>query len=526
MKHIVFFIENINKQVMLRLYSRRVFYNKNNLLNCVIHLQDSNRNNKKNDYITKRSYYSGGFDISQYVNSSSLTVAAATVTTALATYWVSTLYKVALPNEYLVKTGLFIDDISISKKCFQLPFQTLSPIDMTPLTIHCVIEDAMSSERISFKMPTVFTVGPANNVESLKNYARLLQGTTKEDLKTKIMGIIRGEARMAAGKLPLDDLFNNKENFKHHVSDKINTVLADFGLYVYNANLEDFKDLEGNEYFLYLKKRALEGAVNSAKVAVAEQNKIGNIGERKHLTETRQGLAEYEKQAKLTENERDKDIAESDTQLKIAKAEFEKLTSIANFESQAASEKRQLELQREVEEFRNKQNVEKLRASELSVASVQAETKIKDAEGYAQSVQLKAAGDASAIKLKAEAEAEAIKLKALAQYIEVENQAKGILELRKAEAKGLSDLISAAGSIESLSHYLMVRDNVPVNIAVEQAKGLQNLKPSINYWFTGNKNSNDNVSTTIQDIAQTTLPLLDSVKKQYGIDFLKGFKTD
>jgi hypothetical protein len=31
----------------------------------------------------------------------------------------------------------------------------------------------------------------------------------------------------------------------------------------------------GNEYFVFLRKRALEGAVNKAKVDVAEQNKIG-----------------------------------------------------------------------------------------------------------------------------------------------------------------------------------------------------------------------------------------------------------
>lgn len=41
-------------------------------------------------------------------------------------------YKVCNPNQYLVKTGLGIKDINVSKKAFLLPFQKYQFINMNP----------------------------------------------------------------------------------------------------------------------------------------------------------------------------------------------------------------------------------------------------------------------------------------------------------------------------------------------------------------------------------------------------------
>lgn len=307
--------------------------------------------------------------LSSFVYMTSLTL----MTLGASSIWLASRYRVAAANEYLVRTGIFIEDIDISKKAFWLPYQTLTKILLEPKTIHCVIE-AMSHERISFNMPTVFTVGPKDDKDALKIYAKLLQKSTPEDFEHKIRGIIQGETRMAAGKLPLDDLFNNRPHFKEQIVDKINLQLADFGLVIYNANIEELRDMKGNEYFVFLRKKALECAVNDAKVAVAEQTKKGNLGESRHLTETRQQLAEYEKQAKLTENDRTKDIEESGTNLDVAKWEFSRQSSVA--EAKAASEKRKLELQKEVEEYRNRQVLEQLRASQFTAANVSAEVRV------------------------------------------------------------------------------------------------------------------------------------------------------
>jgi len=105
------------------------------------------------------------------------------VMTTLGLGWLSTRYKVAGPNEYIVKTGIFIDDLEISKKTFWLPYQTFGIIMLEPSTYHCLIEEAMSHERIAFNMPTVFTIGPEDEMEALKRYCKLFQTTSFEDLK-------------------------------------------------------------------------------------------------------------------------------------------------------------------------------------------------------------------------------------------------------------------------------------------------------------------------------------------------------
>ncbi len=41
-------------------------------------------------------------------------------------------YKTSLSNEWLVKTGLMVNDMEIGKKFFQLPFQNIQKITVTP----------------------------------------------------------------------------------------------------------------------------------------------------------------------------------------------------------------------------------------------------------------------------------------------------------------------------------------------------------------------------------------------------------
>lgn len=451
--------------------------------------------------------------------------------------YASTIYKVAGPDEYLVRTGIFIDDIDISKKAFHLPYQTLTRLNISPKTYPCLIEDAMSIERISFNMPAVFTIGPKDASESLKIYAKLLLGVSPEDLESEILGIIQGEIRLAAGRVSLDDLFNNREEFKEKITDEIKKQLAVFGLDIYNLNIKELTDTKGNEYFVFMRKRALEGAVNKAKVDVAEQNKIGDVGERMHVTEKRQKIAEFEKQAKLIENERDRDIAESETALNIAKAEFKRQQEIAEAQSDAGAEIKKLELQKQVEEQRNKQNMEKLRASEFTVANVKAEVKVKEAEGTANAMKLEAEGKAAAIRLEAQAnadammmqanaEAESMKMKAQASYIEKENEAKGILKLREAEAEGLEKLIPSAGGVENLNKYLIIKENILSKLAEEQANAIYGMKPNINILQTGSKSDDVNgASNVINDLVTNAVPLFEAIKNQYGIDPLKTFRN-
>lgn len=493
---------------------------------------------KQNHLQQKRKYSSLSTEqtVTDLLLSSNGLLGATGLVTTMAAGWLATRYKIAGPNEYVVRTGILIEDIDVSKRAFKLPYQTLTKVSLEPATYHCTIDEAMSNERITFGMPTVFTIGPEDDIEQIKKYAKFLHTTSTDDLKSKIIGIIQGETRVAAGKVRLDDLFNDRNEFKQIIVKNIDSELSQFGLKVYNANIGELKDMVGNEYFTYMKKKALEGAVNRAKVDVAEQAKIGNIGEKKHLTETRQNLADYEKQAKLSENDRDREIAESSTKLEISKVEFDRQKKIAEYEAAANSEKRKMELQKEVEEYRNRQEVERLRATHFAPTNVNAEIAVKQAEGIANALKIEAEGKAlameieakgraAATKLQAEAESIAMKMKAEAHYIEKENEAKGTVKLLGAEAEGFQQLIASGGNVDALIAYLLVKNNVLQNIAAEQSKAVQGMKPTI--WMTGNVNEDKvRLSNVVDDLVKTGVPLLENLKSSVGIDLLKGFKKE
>lgn len=456
------------------------------------------------------------------------------ITAILSAGYLASRYNVANPNEYLVRTGIFIntnDGIDVSKKAFQLPFQTLARVSLEPTTYHCVIEEAMSHEKISFNMPTVFTIGPDDNVESIKKYVKLLN-CSPGNIREKIVGIIQGEIRVATGKIMLEELFNNRETFKEELINVVNEELKQFGLKVFNANIEELKDLEGNEYFTYVRKRALEGAVNKAKVEVAEQVKIGNVGEKKHITETRQQTAEYEKIAKLTENERDKEISESNTTLEIVKVELSRQKQIAEADAEAVVQMRKLELQKEIEIHRKKQEEERLRASELPTASVNVEVKSREAEAIANALKIEADGKAKAMeieaiaranvrRIEADADAKSIEIRAYAHYIEQQQKAKGIIEVGDAESSVLYKTVSAIGGSDAYVNYTIVKEKVLEQIASHQATAVRGMEPKVTIWNThGSNQSDSNLSHIVNDFVKTGVPFLHGMNDTGNLKFI------
>ncbi|RZC47489.1 hypothetical protein C5167_040444 [Papaver somniferum] len=83
-------------------------------------------------------------------------------------------YRVAKASEYLVITGYGIPDIKLAKNAWILPGQTYSRFDISPVNYTFEVQ-AMSSEKLPFLLPAVFTIGPKiDDHDSLLKYAKLL----------------------------------------------------------------------------------------------------------------------------------------------------------------------------------------------------------------------------------------------------------------------------------------------------------------------------------------------------------------
>lgn len=420
--------------------------------------------------------------------------------------FIATRYRVAGSTEYIVRTGLGIKDISITKQAFQFPFQKCKILNMEPITFDIEV-DAMSKQRIPFRMPSVWTIGPRNDMTSLQNYSRLLIDKGQRGLRETVEGIIQGEARILTANMELDSLFHDRENFKNVVTSSINNILDDLGLTVYNANIAELADLDlDNRYFFEQKQRALQEVNQKARVDVAEALREGECGEKRNVTETRKKIAEYEKDAKIAENERDKEVAESEKNLEIAKAEYYREKQVALIEAKAAAEQRNWELQQNVEKLRASQEVERLRASEWTLANVKADISVREAEGVAQ----------------------AVKLQADAALYAKQKEAEGILAMKNAEATGLQNMMSALGNDGNvLSKYLLISGNQLPILAEKQAEALRGLSPKINIWNTGAQDgTTSNISKTITDLVRTGIPLFEGLKDQTGYDFLSALPKE
>jgi len=83
--------------------------------------------------------------------------------------------------------------------------------------------------------------------------------------------------------IPLENVIKN-----------VQAELDQFGLFIYNANVKQLQDTPGSEYFTYLRLKTHEGAVNQAKVDVAEAKYKGDVGERERQNQTTKDVTRIE----------------------------------------------------------------------------------------------------------------------------------------------------------------------------------------------------------------------------------------
>lgn len=407
----------------------------------------------------------------------------------LATF-VSLRYRTSPSNMWLVRTGLGIDDMEIAKRFIQWPFQNIQAIDMTPQSYKLAV-NAMSREKMEFKFPAVFTIGPKNDSDSLTRYSRFLLAQDHADTDTLIRGIIEGETRSLSANLSIEDIFTGRAAFKAEVVGNVKAQLDQYGLEIYNANIEELKDSDTSNYFRSLAQKIKAEAENKAKVEVAEQNKRGNIGSKEREAETRQRVAAVEAETTLVENTRRQEILRSEADLAKTKAEQDLVAQQARIRAEQEAESLRLHLLRNVEKQRAEMELEKQRAADLVKATVEAETTCKEAEGKAQSQRILAE----------------------ALLYQKQKEAEGVQAMYTAQAEGLQRLVeSFGGDARALLSYTMLEKGVFQALAEANAKAIKDLNPKITVWTHDPATS----MSAIQNLGKGLIPMLDTIQDQTG----------
>ncbi|KAJ3180770.1 hypothetical protein HK101_009940 [Irineochytrium annulatum] len=427
----------------------------------------------------------------------------------------------------------FSQDPILTKKWFVKWGQRVVRFSMTPIN-YTLSLSAMSQEKLEFVLPAVFTIGPKDEPEFLHKYAHLLADTaTKrpDHLEELIRGIIEGEMRVIAASLTIEEIFKDRKPVKDSIMHGVQSELDQFGLVIYNANIKQLHDSQGSEYFQYMRLKTHEGAVNQAKVDVAEARYKGDVGEAARKGKTRQENSKIEASTVILENERQAEIAAAQTDLNLKTTDYNLRVKLAQIDADKAAELRGFDLQKAIETKKAAAEEERLRATQLAKAKIDAEGVVAkaDAELYKSKREADAnlyqrtKVEAEAMVAMADADLYSKQKRADAALYASVKEAEGIKAKFEAQAIGLKAIGGAfEGNSSAMIQYLMMEKGIYQDLAKANAEAVRGLNPKLNIWTTGGSGeggSSGGAGDPLQAIRnmQSLIPLVSGINEMTGI---------
>lgn len=406
-------------------------------------------------------------------------------------------------NKFMAKTGPLVRGVHVSRYTVQWPFQRIKTINMEPINYHFLGKN-MSKELVPFELPLTFTISPKHPEKDLQgfiNYATMMGDLDHEGIKNIIAGIVNGETRGFVGGMTIEQIFSDKEAFRKHVVESVQKDLDRFGLEIHNANIEEMHDTQGNSYFENLKRKALEGANTSSRVAVAEARKEGDIGEKEREVITRKERSTLEANAKEAETTQNQRMSDYDRELTITTTMNAQKKEMAKIEAHQTTETKRIEVESELNKKKQDLELQRLRSEEIIPATAKAESVLKNAE----------------------AEANATKIMAEARFYAKQKEADGIKATLEATADGLGRIYDVSQHNPKLAEYYLGlekgiynRDGLFAEVAKHQAIAIKDMQPKINAWLTGPQSENG-YTNILTDLAKSMPPLLDAIQQQTGL---------
>ena len=443
-----------------------------------------------------------------------LLVVAPAIILLMVLFFIANQYKRCPSNKIIVvygKTGG-----NTTAKCvhgggtFIIPLiQDYGVLSLEPLATDIDLRGALSKGNIRVAVPSTFTFGISTKETIMINAAERLLGLSKQDIIAQASDIILGQLRLAIATLTIEEINQDREKFLEQININVNTELNKIGLEIINVNIKDITDESG--YIDAIGKKMAAEAINKAKVEVAQQEKLGAVGEAEankekevqvaeQLAQTQIGKTNAEKEQRIKtasleaeavegENIAKANIADYNATLAVKQAEALKLGEVAR----ANAERDVLMAQKEQEEARLKK--EELARQEVEKLKIQVEA---DAEAERQ--RRIALGEADAIKAKYFAEAEGIK---------------AVLE---AKAKGYEELVKISNNKPEIATSFLMIEKIE-DIVGKQVEAIKNIKfDKITVWDGGSGSANGSTTANFMRDLIKALPAMHDLANQAGVE--------
>ena len=369
--------------------------------------------------------------------------------------------------------------------------QDYAYLSLTPISIEANLTNALSRQNIRVDVPCRFTVGISTEGDSMNNAAERLLGLSANDIQEMARDILFGQLRLVIASMSIEELNSDRDKFQENIMTNVEIELKKIGLKLINVNVTDIKDESG--YIEALGKEAAAKAINEAKVSVAEQDKIGEIGRAEAQKETRIRTSEANAKAIAGENNAKVEIANSDAERREKEAEAGRRAVAAEKVARAKALEEAYSAERQAELARAERERASQQANVIVAQEVEKQRLVIEAEAEAEQKRVNAKGEADAIFAKMEAEA------------------KGLYEVLTKQAQGYDKMIQAAGGDPTQAYTLLLLEKLPelVRTQVEAIKGINIDKVTV--WDNGAAGGDGKSSTAgfVSGLMKAVPPLSD-----------------
>ena len=368
--------------------------------------------------------------------------------------------------------------------------QDFAYLSLIPISIEANLTNALSRQNIRVDVPCRFTVGISTESDSMNNAAERLLGQTSDQIQELARDILFGQLRLVIATMSIEEINSDRDKFLENISKNVEAELKKIGLKLINVNVTDIKDESG--YIAALGKEAAAKAINEAKVSVAEQDKIGEIGKAEAERDTRIKTSQANATAVQGENKAKIEIANSDALRREKEAESLKIAITAEKVQEARALEEAYAAEQQAEAARAARERSTQQANIIVPEEIEKQRRIIEAQAEAEKIRENARGQADAI------------------YAKMEAEAKGLYEILTKQAEGYEKMVNAAGGDPQSAYQLLLIEKLPELIKT-QVEAVKNIKiDKITVW-DGNNGKDGNTSTAnfISGMMKSVPPLND-----------------
>lgn len=435
---------------------------------------------------------------------------------------------------------------------FILPVvQDFAYLDLKPISIEANLMGALSKQNIRVDVPCRFTIAISTEKENMNNAAERLLGLSTGQIQELAKDILFGQLRLVIATMTIEEINSDRDKFLDNISKNVDTELRKIGLKLINVNVTDINDESG--YIEALGKEAAAKAINEAKVSVAEQEKMGEMGKASADRERDVTIAETHRdrdvQIAITQKDREVSIAAAMRDESIGKAEADRDARVKLSEANAVAVKGEntakieiagsdaLRREKEAEAARIAIAAEKVQQAKALEEAYNAEQKaelarsererstqianvVVPAEIAKQRAIIEAQAQAEQTRERARGEADAI-------FAKMDAEARGLFEILTKQAQGYKDVVGAAGGDPVAAYQLLLIEKLP-ELVKTQVEAIKNIKiDKITVWDSANgggANGNTSTANFVSGLMKS-VPPLNELFNMAGMNlpsFLKG----